>query len=113
MGTTCVHSPRHPSRRPAADHRIPLAPTPSGDDRTSQRLTNRPLNAFGTREGHLRVPQAHLEDGYPLGVKVSITRRDHRRGKLSADRVNVLKAMPGWTWQSGRQVNIGRPDGLW
>ncbi|MER5688607.1 zinc-ribbon domain-containing protein [Streptomyces sp. NPDC002205] len=71
------------------------------------------LNAFGTREGHLRVPQAHLEDGYPLGVKVIITRRDHRRGKLSADRVNVLKAMPGWTWQSGRQVNIGRPDGLW
>ncbi|WP_442819580.1 helicase associated domain-containing protein [Streptomyces sp. NBC_00841] len=71
------------------------------------------LNAFGTREGHLRVPQAHLEDGYPLGAKVSVTRLDHRRGKLSADRVNVLEAMPGWTWQSGRQVNTGRPDGLW
>lgn len=45
-GAACVHSPRHLNRPPATHQRIPLAPTPSGDDRNAQRLTNNPLNVL-------------------------------------------------------------------
>lgn len=35
--------PTDPSRPPAPDRNVPASPTPSGDTRTTHRLTNRPL----------------------------------------------------------------------
>ncbi|MET9878607.1 Helicase associated domain protein [Actinacidiphila glaucinigra] len=60
------------------------------------------LTSFTDREGHLQVPQAHTEDGYPLGAKVAQTRGLHRGGRLSPQRQVELAALPGWTWEPDR-----------
>src|SRR5262249_53721222 len=56
------------------------------------------LVRFVEREGHARVPQAHVEDGYRLGQWVSHQRR--RRARLTADQARRLAALPGWEWQT-------------
>jgi hypothetical protein len=64
------------------------------------------LLAFLDREGHLRVPTHHVEpDGYPLGTWV----RSHRRAGggrrlMTDDQAARLKAVPGWTYDSPREV---------
>jgi hypothetical protein len=37
-------------------------------------------------------------DGFPLGSWLSACRAEHREGRLSADRVVALEALPGWRW---------------
>lgn len=37
-------------------------------------------------------------DGYPLGNWVIQQRFDHRKGELSQSRVDLLNAIPGWSW---------------
>ena len=60
------------------------------------------LHQFIHREGHPQVPNKHVElvDGKEirLGIWVSKRRSDYKHGKLSAQRVAALEAVPGWTW---------------
>jgi superfamily II DNA or RNA helicase len=57
------------------------------------------LQAFVQREGHARVPLAHVEGGYRLGSWVNELRNAYRRGSIDRDRVAALEALPGWTWE--------------
>lgn len=57
------------------------------------------LRAFVAREGHARVPRAHIESGVALGSWVVSHR--HRRDRLERARILELEAIPGWTWDRG------------
>jgi superfamily II DNA or RNA helicase len=50
------------------------------------------------REGHARVPIAHVESGYVLGNWVANARSFYRRKKLDPARVAKLEALTGWSW---------------
>jgi hypothetical protein len=56
------------------------------------------LERFTAREGHSRVPSTYIEDGYRLGQWAKVQRRAYRAGKLSANRIARLEALPGWIW---------------
>jgi superfamily II DNA or RNA helicase len=56
------------------------------------------LETFVAREGHARVSQDHVEEGYRLGHWVSKQRQAVGRGRLSEDRQARLAALPGWVW---------------
>ncbi|MHB1523759.1 MAG: DEAD/DEAH box helicase [Candidatus Dormibacteria bacterium] len=56
------------------------------------------LRRFVAREGHARVPAAHVEDGFPLGAWVAERRRAYRRGKLDQMLAEELIALPDWRW---------------
>ncbi len=56
------------------------------------------LCRFAEREGHARVPQQYLEDGYRLGQWVAVQRRFHRKEMLAAERVVRLESLPDWSW---------------
>src|ERR1019366_3892476 len=56
------------------------------------------LERFGAREGHVRVPKTHIEEGYPLGQWANEQRTVFRAGRLPDDRTSRLKALPGWCW---------------
>jgi hypothetical protein len=58
------------------------------------------LAVFLDREGHSQVPQRFQESGFNLGRWVTNNRRSFRRGALSKDRADRLKALPGWVWNS-------------
>ena len=58
------------------------------------------LTQFCGREGHARVPSAHLEDGRKLGSWVIAQRQNFRVDTLSAQRTSRLSQMPGWTWDA-------------
>ncbi len=53
---------------------------------------------FVEREGHARVPQRHVEDGFMLGQWVNVQRADYKRGELSAERGEALEALDDWVW---------------
>jgi hypothetical protein len=54
------------------------------------------LGKFVDREGHARVPGAHLEGGFRLGQWV-ISQRS-RRDSSSLDQIHRLESLPGWSW---------------
>ncbi len=56
------------------------------------------LQAYVAREGHAHVPRRHREGDFALGAWVIHCRKEHRRGRLSPERVVILEAMSGWTW---------------
>jgi superfamily II DNA or RNA helicase len=56
------------------------------------------LRSFVEREGHARVPQDDLENGYRLGQWVAGQRGAYRGHKLGQNRVKQLEALPGWGW---------------
>ena len=60
------------------------------------------LREFVTREGHGRVPTSHVETvnglDFRLGSWVSTRRNDFAKGRLSAERIVALEALPGWEW---------------
>ena len=58
------------------------------------------LCRFVEREGDVRVLARFQEDGYPLGSWVNTQRMFYRRGKLAADKVTRLEALPGWVWST-------------
>ena len=59
------------------------------------------LTAYASKHGHCRVPLRYeTADGFALGKYSSNRRRDYKNGKLSADRVNLLEALPGWIWEA-------------
>jgi superfamily II DNA or RNA helicase len=61
-----------------------------------------PLRQYIERQGNSRVLSTHVEmfGGEPinLGRWVSECRVAYGRGKLSADRIAALEALPGWEW---------------
>jgi superfamily II DNA or RNA helicase len=67
-------------------------------DESSWDLAYDHLVAFVGREGHARVPQSHIEDGFKLGQWVSVQRGKAKNKTLRADRTARLEALPGWTW---------------
>lgn len=55
---------------------------------------------FHAEHGHLRIGSKHrTAEGYPLGQWISSRRKDHRNGRLSAERVALLDAL-GMIWQA-------------
>jgi Helicase associated domain len=58
------------------------------------------LTRFVSRNGHARVPHAHMEDDYPLGRWVTSRRNDRANGKLSQDLAERLEGLPGWVWDT-------------
>jgi hypothetical protein len=57
------------------------------------------MTAFSEREGHCNVPQQHMENGIPLGRRVANRRNEYKHKKLSADLVEYLESLPGWSWK--------------
>ncbi len=57
------------------------------------------LKQYVRREGHARVPQDHVEDGFTLGSFVAVRRRAFRKGKLSRAHRLALESIPGWSWR--------------
>jgi G:T-mismatch repair DNA endonuclease (very short patch repair protein) len=66
------------------------------------------FSAFATfvaREGHVRIPLNHVEDGVKLGAWLNGVRARHRRGELESELVERLAAVEGFTLEP-------REDGL-
>ncbi|MBI3932275.1 MAG: helicase associated domain-containing protein [Acidobacteria bacterium] len=57
------------------------------------------LRRYAKREGHARVPEAHVEGGWPLGQWVRDRRRAHKRGRLERLDSRALERLPGWAWR--------------
>jgi superfamily II DNA or RNA helicase len=54
---------------------------------------------FSERHGHARPSRSYVtEEGFPLGTWIDSRRAEYRRGKLSSERVTLLAALPGWSW---------------
>lgn len=61
------------------------------------------LREFARREQSCRIPDGHLESlpdcVIPLSVWCRRQRHAHRYGDLSAARISLLEAVPGWRWE--------------
>ncbi len=62
------------------------------------------LLQFARREGHTRVRQSHVEDGFRLGNWVNQQRVRYRAGKLEPERVKRLEEVSGWAWEGQAAV---------
>lgn len=60
------------------------------------------LQEFARAHGHARVPGNFVAEGIQLGSWVVTQRVFHARGALDPERVRRLEAVPGWTWDVGR-----------
>ena len=59
--------------------------------------------AYASREGHVSMPRSFkTADGFKLGSWVYVQRRNNQQGKLSADRIVRLEALPGWVWNTAK-----------
>ena len=60
------------------------------------------LTNYTTRNGHTRVPAAHIEESdtgpVTLGAWASYIRQRYRTGRLPQDRIDALNSIPGWEW---------------
>jgi len=54
------------------------------------------VKTFVEREGHARVPNKHVEEGFRLGHWVNNQRAHYKRDELSPDRREALEALDGW-----------------
>ena len=64
------------------------------------------LLRFVRREGHARVPQKHVERGFPLGAwvaRVRLRRRGAARGRLTREEAQRLESLSRWTWGRPRK----------
>jgi hypothetical protein len=72
------------------------------DNETRWRRYLSALHTYAEREGHAHVPTTHTEPGpdgpVALGTWISYIRQRHPAGRLDADRIADLDAVPGWTW---------------
>ena len=55
---------------------------------------------FAMREGHSKVPDTHVEDGYKLGYWVYKQRKLYKEGKLGGMQTVKLSNVPGWGWSA-------------
>lgn len=85
------------------------------DNITRFSITVTAIQNFAAREGHCRVPAAHIEvvDGqaYPLGSWVGYLRQRRRKGQLSREKIAALEAIKDWQWgplRPGPQTNSER-----
>lgn len=74
---------------------------PSGPWGPSGTARYRALLAYVRREGHVRVPRDHREDGLSLGIWVRNQRRLYRGGLLTPEQASTLQRPPGWVWRVG------------
>jgi hypothetical protein len=58
------------------------------------------LRIYMRREGHSRVPRAHVEAGFRLGLWVANRRAIYRKGRLPPQQTQRLDALRGWTWDA-------------
>lgn len=58
------------------------------------------LELFARREGHARVPRAHVEMNFRLGEWVVTQRSFHGRGELPEARKKRLERVNGWSWDT-------------
>lgn len=58
------------------------------------------VQAYATEHGDARVPWTCVLDGIRLGAWVGNQRSRMKTGRLSAERVARLEALPGWTWDA-------------
>lgn len=56
------------------------------------------LRSYVAEHGVASPAQKTVIDGFPLGMWVHHRRQQYRQGVLARDRVQVLEALPGWTW---------------
>jgi hypothetical protein len=70
---------------------------------TGWRLGYLALRQYRAREDTCRVPYQHVEALPDIDINLSrwcvVQRQEHRYGRLSADRVATLEAVPGWQWE--------------
>jgi hypothetical protein len=64
----------------------------------------RALAQFKQREGHLRVPMLHVEDGLKLGSWITRQQRKRKVGTLVPERERRLNAI-GYIWKKEREGN--------
>ncbi len=57
------------------------------------------LKQFSRREAHVRVPTGHLENGLKLWQWIARQRQDYATRSISADRVQLVEAVAGWSWE--------------
>lgn len=86
------------AERPGKVVRAPGPVTFTRQERWQDRLAV--LLAYVEREGHANVPWEHVEEGSALGKWVGAERAQHRRGRMSPARGQVLTGLPGWTWDA-------------
>jgi hypothetical protein len=97
-----VHRTRHGTLTP--ENREALSSLP---DWSWHPLQDDFLEALGTlftfqnREGHAFVPVRHVEEGLKLGVWVRNNQTQYKTGKLMPDKIPLLEAVPGWSWNQG------------
>lgn len=58
------------------------------------------VRRYARQHGHARVPQAHQEGEFKLGQWVELRRIQYRAGRMSAERIKELEAIPGWVWDA-------------
>jgi hypothetical protein len=51
---------------------------------------------FVDREGHIRVPRSHIEDGFKIGELVHGYRQRINKGTAEPERAKFLQSLPGW-----------------
>ncbi len=56
------------------------------------------IRKFTEREGHSRVPQPWMEDGFRLDTWVQVQRRKFKSGSLQKDRIDQIQKVSGWEW---------------
>ena len=69
------------------------------------------LQRYVAREGHARVPDAHIEEAVKLGLWVRSRRAEYRAGRLRPERAAQLEAQPGWSWGVSRGKRHGGTSG--
>lgn len=62
------------------------------------------LQEYVKTQGHARVPQSFVIDGFRLGNWVNMQRSNFGNGILEEDRRLRLEELPGWSWPSRQSV---------
>ena len=98
---------KHQKGTLAADyeHRLDALPGWIWDARQEQwELGFRRLVEFIEQHGHALIPAKYVVDGYRLGSWVNLQRTCYMEGSLGQDRIELLEAVPGWTWDARADI---------